>query len=36
MWQGANELLYKELQFTISDFRDFVYGLIEVIQGLLD
>ncbi|KAG2420420.1 hypothetical protein HFD88_000032 [Aspergillus terreus] len=33
---GTNELLYKELRFTIGDFRGFIYGLVETTRELLD
>lgn len=36
MWQGTNKLLYKELHFTIGDFRGFIHGLVEIIWELLD
>ena len=35
-WQGADELLYKELRFTMGDFRGFVHGLAGVTRDLLD
>lgn len=35
-WQGTDELLYKELRFTMGDFRGFIHGLVETTRELLD
>jgi superfamily II DNA or RNA helicase len=34
-WMGPDQLLYKEVHFTIGDFRGFVHGLIGSLQGIL-
>lgn len=35
-WQGTDELLYKELRFTIGNFHSFIHGLVKTTQELLD
>ncbi|KAH1303883.1 hypothetical protein KXX47_008497, partial [Aspergillus fumigatus] len=36
MWQGTDKLLYKELCFTMGDFRGFIHGLVKTTRELLD
>ncbi|KAJ2756187.1 hypothetical protein H4S06_003331, partial [Coemansia sp. BCRC 34490] len=36
MWHGADELLYKDIHFTMGDFQGFIHGLVGVTWGVLD
>jgi hypothetical protein len=34
-WMGQDELLYKDIAFTMGDFRGFVHGLVNVTRQIL-
>lgn len=34
-WKSGNELLYKQIHFTMGDFRGFVHGLVGSLRGIL-
>lgn len=34
-WAGPDQLLYKDLQFSMGDFRGFVHGLVSAARKML-